>query len=128
MIDPKLLDKNLQSEDKKIRIKEVVHTIQYLKNRKAIIHGEILKLNDEDTLVYLSKFFNKFAYGSLTGELTQVYLVTIPKKVNSSDCNDNRTTRLMSHVLRINLIGQQFGFKNDFDTRAALRVLNMVEQ
>ena len=49
----------------KIEVKEVVEAIQNLKNRKAIesheLHGELLKilLKDEDTLVAMTKFFNK---------------------------------------------------------------------
>ena len=59
-------------------------------------------LKDEDTLVFMTKFFNKmYSPGVLPQDWFKSTFATLPKNSNSSDCNDYRTISLMSHILKI---------------------------
>ncbi len=92
----------------KIEIKGVVQVIQNLKNGKAVgpdeLHREVLKmlLKDKDTLTTTTEFFNKmYNTGVLPQDWLKSSFVTLPKKPNSSNCNDYRTTSLVTHILKI---------------------------
>ena len=70
-----------------IEVKDVVEAIQNLKNGKAIgpdeLHKEVLKtlLKDENTLVAMTKFFNKiYEIGVLAQDWYNSIFVTLPKK------------------------------------------------
>lgn len=119
---------------------ETIKAIRKIKDNKAPgpdkIHGELLKMVEEEHLDPLTDLFNDILR---TGEIPKEWLlstfVPIPKKANAKKCEDYRLISLMSHILKIFLriihdrinakIEQhmgvhQFGFRDGLGTREAL--------
>lgn len=130
---------------------EVIHAIKILKNRKATgpdkIHAEILKIiadNESKGLDLITLLFNKiYVTGRIPTDWLKSTFITIPKKTNSSQCDDYRMISIMSHVLKTflrvihtriykkceyQINNTQFGFRNGFGTREALFALNVLTQ
>lgn len=77
-----------------------------MKNRKAAIpdeiHGELLKLLEEDGLIVLTKLFNNiYDSGSIPLDWLKSTFIARPKKLNAKKLSDYRTISLMSHVLKV---------------------------
>ncbi len=66
------------------------------------LEGEVLKtlLKDEDMQTTITKFFNTiYDNGVLPQDWLRSTFVTLPKKPNSSDCNDYKTISLMFRII-----------------------------
>lgn len=87
---------------------EVLYDIKQRRNGKAVgpnkIHAELLKMFAEDSSVGLkemTKVFNEiYSTGILPKDWLKSVFVTIPKKTNSTNCDDYRMISLMSHALK----------------------------
>ncbi|KDR17772.1 hypothetical protein L798_08331, partial [Zootermopsis nevadensis] len=88
---------------------EVVHAIKLQKNGKAAgpdkIYAEVLKVIAEQEVIglnLLTSLFNKiYSNGNIPSDWLKPTFVTLPKKTNSSHCDDYRMISLMSHVLKV---------------------------
>lgn len=148
---PPSADNQINEKGPEITKEEVIHAIKSQKNGKATgldkINVEILKLiaeNDSKSLDFLTTLFNKiYSSGKVPSDWLKSTFVTIPKKPNSSQCDDYRIISLMSHVLKTflriihariyrkceyQMDNTQFGFRNGLGTREALFSLNVMTQ
>lgn len=130
---------------------EVIRAVKLQKNKKATgpdnIYAEVLKViaeQDGPSLKLLTTIINAiYTTGKIPTSWLKSTFITLPKKNNSSQCDDYRMISLMSHVLKIfiriihtriyqkceNQIDQtQFGFRNGVGTREALFALNILTQ
>ena len=91
------------------------------------IPAELLKILEEEALVYLEKLCKKmFATGSWPEDFTKSIMIPLPKKPNASEFADHRTNSLISHASKILLRiltnrvearGKHFIGKNKFSFR-----------
>ena len=84
-----------------ITLSEVRNAIKRLKNNKSPgpdnIHGEILKLFENDQLKILTRLLNKiYETGEFPGDWLASTFIPLPKKANAITCSDYRIISLLS--------------------------------
>ena len=149
--NPPSPDEIINEASPEITKSEVAHAIKLQKNGKATgsdgVYTEVLKvmIEQESTgLDILTSLFNQiYASGEIPYDWLKSTFIPLPKKFNSSHCDDYRMISLMSHVIKIFLriihsriykrcescMDQaQFGFRNGLGTREALFSLNVLAQ
>ncbi|XP_044750612.1 uncharacterized protein LOC123310952 [Coccinella septempunctata] len=145
------INKEINEKGPIISKQEVIHAIKAQKEGKATgldkINAEVLKLiaeNEGKTLDLLTALFNEiYNSGKIPSDWLRSTFVPLPKKPNSTHCDDYRIISLMSHVLKTflrvihariykkceyQMDNTQFGFRNGMGTREALFSLNVLAQ
>jgi hypothetical protein len=148
---PPSTDNRINEKGPEITKEEVIHAVKPQKDGKATgpdnINVEILKLiadNESKSLDLITALFNKiYDTGKIPTDWLKSTFVALPKKSNSSQCDDYRILSLMSHVLKtflriihtriykkceFQMSDTQFGFRNGLGTREALFALNVLTQ
>jgi hypothetical protein len=144
---PKIEDEGQVNCDEKgpdLLTDEIFASIAELTNGKAVgvddIPAEFLKLLDERTMLKLVKLCKEMykKTGIWPEDFTQIVMIPIPKKNNTTECADYRTISLISHASKILLktltkrieaktealiCKPQFGFRRECRTREAIGVL-----
>ena len=149
--EPPPPDARINEISPEITKSEVMYAIKAQKNGKATgpdeVYAEVIKVmadQESSGLSLLTSLFNAiYASGEIPSDWLRSTFIPLPKKSNSSQCDDYRMISLMSHVLKIFLriihtriykkcesqMGQsQFGFRNGVGTREALFSLNVLVQ
>lgn len=131
-----------------ITIEEITRAINSSKDKKAVgpdqVPVELLKLLDNEGIKIMQRLFNQiYNTGNFPSKWLTSLFVPLPKKNNTTRCEDHRLISLMSHTLKIFLkvihyristkcesaVGSsQFGFRRGLGTREALVATQVLVQ
>ena len=122
--------------------------VKEMRNRKARgnddVPGEVLKLLGEGGLKILTKLINTiYENGEWPKDFTEVTMIALKKKTQTTKCSDHHTISLISHTAKIiaNIVrrrierkikdvlgGDQFGFRRGKETRDATGMMRKIAE
>ena len=122
--------------------------IKEMRNRKATgdddVPGDVLKLLGEGGLKILTILINTvYETGQRPKDFTEVTMIALKKKIQTTKCSEHRTISLISHTAKItakilrrrierkfeDVLGEdQFGFRTGKGTRDGIRTMRIIAE
>ena len=115
-----------------------------MRNKKATgdddVPGDVLKLLGEGGLKIMTKLINTiYETGQWPKDFTEVTMIALKKKTQTTKCSDHRTISLISHTAKIlrrrierkieDVLGEdQFGFRRGKGTRDVIGMMRIIAE